>query len=208
MSVFSTVVFSHSHGCQSLIVCFVYSCFIAIVDIWHAVLCSGYWCNGWYWQSLCYSVCQTWHERGVDQSFFGETSSSSTRDWSVRTHTYTQPFNGRWSGTTWVGRYQKKHSPTHTHPGHRTSFINFLHLLQSIASSVFSLCAWQFSLTTSVQVLFVLPLGLGSSTSYSMHFFTQSLSSFHSTCPYQCSLVSENIKHFYLFMCSLVYVQM
>ena len=27
-----------------------------------------------------------------------------------------RPFNGLWSGTTRVGRYQKKHSPTHTHP--------------------------------------------------------------------------------------------
>ena len=26
---------------------------------------------------------------------------------------HTQPFNGLWSGTTRVGRYQKKHSPTH-----------------------------------------------------------------------------------------------
>jgi len=33
---------------------------------------------------------------------------------------HTQPFNGRWSRTTRVGRYQKKHPPTHTHPGHRT----------------------------------------------------------------------------------------
>ena len=39
-----------------------------------------------------------------------------------------QPFNGRLSGTTWVRRYQKKHSPAHTHPGQRTSFITFLHL--------------------------------------------------------------------------------
>jgi len=52
------------------------------------------------------------------------------------THTHTQPFNGLWSGTTRVGQYQKKHSPIHTHPDHRTSFINFLHLLRSIASSV------------------------------------------------------------------------
>ena len=37
-----------------------------------------------------------------------------------------QPFNGRLSGTTRVGRYQKKHSPAHTHPGQRTSFITFL----------------------------------------------------------------------------------
>ena len=49
-------------------------------------------------------------------------------------HTHTQPFNNHWSATTRVGRYQKQHSPTHTHPGHRTSFINFLHLLRSIAS--------------------------------------------------------------------------
>ena len=55
--------------------------------------------------------------------------------------THTQPFNGPLSGTTRVGRYQKKHSPSHTHPDHQTSFINFLHLLRSIASSVFSLRA-------------------------------------------------------------------
>ena len=34
-----------------------------------------------------------------------------------------QPFNGTLSRTTWVGQYQKK--PTHTHPDHWTSFINF-----------------------------------------------------------------------------------
>jgi len=33
----------------------------------------------------------------------------------VHTHTHTQPFNSLWSGTSRVGRYQKKHSPTHTH---------------------------------------------------------------------------------------------
>ena len=92
--------------------------------------------------------------------------------------THTQPFNGIWSGTTQVGRYQKKHSPTHTHPDHRTSFINFLHVLRSIASSLFSWRAWQSSLTTSLQVLFGLPPGLGPFTSYSTHFFTQSSSSF------------------------------
>ena len=52
-----------------------------------------------------------------------------------------QPFNGRLSGTTRVGRYQKKHSPAHTHPGQRTSFITFLHLQWSTASSLFSLRA-------------------------------------------------------------------
>jgi len=92
-------------------------------------------------------------------------------------HTHTQPFNGLLSGTTRVGRYQKKHSPAHTHPDHRTSFIIFLHLQRSMASSLFILRAWQSSRTTSVQVLFGLPLGPGPSTSYSMHFFTQSSSS-------------------------------
>ena len=100
-----------------------------------------------------------------------------------------QPFNGHLSGTTWVGRYQKKHSPAHTHPGQHSSFITFLHLQRSTASSLFSLRAWQSSRTTSFQVL----LGLEPSTSYSMHFFTQSSSSFHSTCPYQRSLFCCNI---------------
>ena len=108
------------------------------------------------------------------------------------THTHTHSrFNGLWSGRTRAGRYQKKHSPTHTHPDHRTSFITFLHLLRSMASSFFILCAWQSSRTTSLQVLFGLPLGLGPSTSYSIHFFTQS-SSFCSTCPYQRSLFCCN----------------
>ena len=52
-----------------------------------------------------------------------------------------QPFNGRLSGTTRVGQYQKKHSPAHTHPGQRTAFITFLHLQRSMASSLFSLRA-------------------------------------------------------------------
>ena len=105
----------------------------------------------------------------------------------------TQPFNGLWSGTTRVGRYQKKHSPTHVHPDLRTSFIIFLHLQGSMASSLFVLRAWQSSRTTSLQVLFGRPLGLGPSTSYSIHVFTQSSSSFRSTCPYQCSVFCCNI---------------
>ena len=103
-----------------------------------------------------------------------------------------QPFNGLWSGTTRVGRYQKKHSPTHTHSDHQTSFIIFLHLQRSMASSLFILRAWQSSRTTSLQVLFGLPLCLGPSTSYTIHFFTQSSSSFRSTCPYQRNLFCCN----------------
>ena len=92
------------------------------------------------------------------------------------------------SGTTLVGWYQKKHSPTHTKPDHRTSFIILLHLQRSMASSLFILRAWQSSRTTSLQVLFGLPLGLGPWTLYAIHFFTQSSSSFRGTCPYLRSL--------------------
>ena len=49
-----------------------------------------------------------------------------------------RPFNGLWSGTTRVGRYQKELSPTHTYPNQRASFIIFLHLQRSMASSLFS----------------------------------------------------------------------
>ena len=97
-------------------------------------------------------------------------------------------FNSHMSGKTRIGRYHKKHSPTYTHPDHQTSFINFLHLLRSIASSLFNLCVWQSFSTTSLQVLFGLPLGLEPSTSYSINFFTQSSSPFRKTCPYHCSL--------------------
>ena len=103
-----------------------------------------------------------------------------------------QPFNGLWSGITRVGRYQKKHSPTHIHPDHRASFITFLHLQGSMASSLFNLRAWQSSCTTSFQVFFGLLLGLEPSTSCSIHFFTQSSSSFRNTWPYQRSLFCCN----------------
>ena len=96
------------------------------------------------------------------------------------------------SGTTRVRRYQKKHSPTH-HPDHQPIFISFFHLPRSIASSLFKLRVWQSFCTTCLHVLLGLPLGLEPSTSYSIHFFTQSVSSFRNTCP--C--------HHNLFCCSI-----
>ena len=101
-------------------------------------------------------------------------------------NTQQQPFYVP-SGTTRVSQYQKKHSPTH-HPDHHPVFISFFHLPWSIASSLFKLLAWQSFCTTSVHVLFGLPLGLEPSTSYSIHAFTQSVSSFRSTCPYHRNL--------------------
>jgi len=87
-----------------------------------------------------------------------------------------QPFYGPLSGTTRVSQYQKKHSPTH-HPDHPI-FISFFHLPRSIAFPLFKLRAWQSFCTTSFHVLFGLPLGLEPCTSYSIHFFTQSVSFF------------------------------
>ena len=53
------------------------------------------------------------------------------------TQTHTQLFKSPLSRTTRVGWYQKKHSLTHTHPDHQTSFINFLHLLWNPPCSVY-----------------------------------------------------------------------
>ena len=69
----------------------------------------------------------------------------------------------------WAGTRRNTYHPV---------FISFLHLPRSIASSLFKLCDWQSFCTTSFHVFFGLPLGLEPSTSYSIHFFTQSVSSF------------------------------
>jgi len=83
-------------------------------------------------------------------------------------------------------------TPTH-HPDHHPIFICFFRLPRSIASSLFKLRAWQSFCTTSFHVFFGLPLGLEPSTSYSIHFFTQSVSSFCSTCPYHRNLLCCSI---------------
>jgi len=103
----------------------------------------------------------------------------------ARTHTHTQLFYGSMDFVRnnlrklvpqeTFSQYQKKHSPTYTYRGHESSRICFIHLLWSMASSLFnhvhhasdSLCAQSLS-----QVFFGLPLGLAPSTSYSIHFFT------------------------------------
>ena len=107
----------------------------------------------------------------------------------IHTHTHNHSM-ALWilSGTTQVRWYQKKHSPTHTYHGHQSSLICFLHLLRTTASSLFNLRAWQSFSTISLHVFCGLPLGLAPSTSYSIHFFTQSLYSFCSTCPYHHNL--------------------
>ena len=101
----------------------------------------------------------------------------------TKTTTVLRPFVRDYPGD----RYQKKHSPTH-HPDHHPIFISFFHLVRSIASFLFTLRAWQSFCPTSFHVLFGLSLGLEPSTWYSIHFFTQSVSSFRNTCPYYHNL--------------------
>jgi len=66
---------------------------------------------------------------------------------------YNNHFTALWilTGTTRVSQYQKKHSLTHTYHGHQSSLICFLHLLRTMASSLFNFHAWQSFCTISVQ---------------------------------------------------------
>ena len=98
------------------------------------------------------------------------------------TTTTTTTIYGPLSGTTRVSWYQKKHSPTHL----SWSPSNLYQLLPS--TTIHSTLPVQFTcltiflhkLSPSLQVLFGLSLGLEHSISYSIHFFTRSVSSFHS----------------------------
>jgi len=139
---------------------------------------------------LCFNICWCWRSRTNEERLkllLNCVNLVEIDRYIVNYNKQQQLFYGPLSGTTRVSRYQKKHSLTH-HPDHHSIFISFFHLLRSIASSLFKLHAWQSFCTTSVHVLFVLALGLEPSTSYSIHFFTQSVSSFCNICPYHCNL--------------------
>ena len=99
----------------------------------------------------------------------------------MHTHTHTHnDFMALCPGLRgWAGSRRNTHPPT--------ILISFFHLPRSIACSLFKLHAWQSYCTTSLHVLFGLPLGLEPSTSYSIHIFTQSVSSYRNRCPYQMS---------------------
>jgi len=129
--------------------------------------------------------------------FYSTLHNTHTQHTHTHTKTHTQvpnQFTTLWilSGTTQVSQNQKKHSSTHTYHGHQSSLICFLHLLQSMASSVFKF--------TCLTVFFHnLSSGFLWSTSspgtlhFTLHtFFTQSLSSFRSAFHY----------HHKLFCCS------
>jgi len=87
------------------------------------------------------------------------------------------------SRTTQVNRYQNKYSLLSW-----TSTILYHFYQLPPSTTIHNILLFQFMCltvfcTTSLQVLFGLPLGLEPSTSYSIHLFTQSLSSFRNTCP-------------------------
>jgi len=147
---------------------------------------------------LCLQLSPAYHNSSWDmllrfQNFCLRSVLAHTR---THKHTHTQPFYG---SLDFVpdnpGELVQEETFTHSHLS--WSSVIPCPLPPSITihgwSSLFSLCAWQSFPTISVQVFFGLPLGLAPSTSYSIHFFTQSLSFFHSTCPY----------HHNLFWCSI-----
>ena len=104
-------------------------------------------------------------------------------------HTHNNRFTALCPGLPrWAGTRRNIHPSTILNPDHHPIFISFLRLPRSIASSLFKLRSWQCFCTTSFHVLFGLPLGLEPYTSYSTHFFTQSVSSLRSTCPYHRNL--------------------
>jgi len=98
-----------------------------------------------------------------------------------------QPFYGPLSRTTRVSRYQKKHSPTQ-HPDHHPIFISFFHLPWSTHPPCSNYVLGNLFAQPLSMSSFGLSLGLEPSTSYSIHFLTESMSSFCNTCPYHRNL--------------------
>src|SRR6266536_3131310 len=104
----------------------------------------------------------------------------------------------KWFGHPWWLRPWGRHTHTCTHgltalfpgsPGLAGPPFNLLHhSTRSRASSRLRPIPFMFIFTTSIHVFFGLPLGFGPSTSKTVQPFTQSQSSFLSTCPNHLSL--------------------
>jgi len=112
-------------------------------------------------------------------------ANASIRLLTCNTHTHTHNLWLCLGQLGWAGTRRNIHPLT---PIVSSVIPYLLHLLRSMASSLFNLHAWESFSTISLQVCFGLPVGLAPSTSYSIHFFTQLLSSFRSICPYHCNL--------------------
>ena len=114
-------------------------------------------------------------------------------DCATHTHNCVTPS----SRTTRVSLYEKKHSPTQTHPDHQTSFIKCCDpgrppCLIYVLGSFFPNLSWP-------SLVFLL---VWNSISYSIHFFTQLLSSFCNTCTI-ATCFAEVPKLCHLFLSSL-----
>ena len=111
--------------------------------------------------------------------------------------THTQPFYGSVEFVQDnLGEPVPEETFTHSHSSWSSIMpVCFLHLLRTMASSLFNPSALQSFSAISLQVFFGLPLGLVPSASYSIHFFTQSLSSFH-TYPVVATILSISSKYF------------
>jgi len=106
------------------------------------------------------------------------------------TYTHTQPFYGSMD-FVWdiLGESVPEETFTQSHLLWSSIIPYLLHLSTTIHGILlFNLRAWQSFSHNLCQVFFGLPLGLAPSTSYSIHFFTQSLSSFCNTCPFHRNL--------------------
>ena len=100
----------------------------------------------------------------------------------ILTHTHTHTTVLRPFVRDYLGEPVPEETSIHSHPScSSTILIIFLHLPRTLASSLLNPRTWQSLCTTSNHVLFGLPLGLEPTTSYCIHFFTQSLSSFCNT---------------------------
>ena len=74
----------------------------------------------------------------IDGPLTGKNASKMTKFFCGIGHkTHTQLFNSSFSGTTWVGCYQKIHSLTHSHPSSSLTILYQLPLLRSIPFSLF-----------------------------------------------------------------------
>ena len=117
----------------------------------------------WQWQNT-----QQTPKSNQEHAFNCSVSSGNATHY-THTHTHTQPFNGLWSGTTRVGWYPKKHSPTHP------SCSSDIPYQLPPSTTICSILLVQFTcLTVLFHKLSPGPLWSGALyfIAYSMHFFT------------------------------------
>jgi len=112
-------------------------------------------------------------------------------------HTHTQPF---YSSLDFVRDNPGEPVPEETFAHSHLSWSSIVPCLLHPSNTIHSILRIQFTCLTiffhnlSPSFLCGLPLVLAPSTSYSIHFFTQSLSSFRNTCPYHRNLHKRFIK--------------